>query len=333
MKLEILEQADLFEHLGDEWNHLLERSTSNFIFNTLEWQSTWWRVFQPGQLWVLTCRDDDNRLVGIAPWFISGEGAERTISAIGCIDVTDYLDVIVDKDCTEAVLNCFAAQLKNCCNVFDRLSFCNIPEKSPTLAQFPELLNQQGFDTHVEQIEVSPVIELPSEWGDYLSLLSKKHRHELRRKMRRIGTSAEVDWYIVNDEHDLDVELDRFLKLMAASDLEKEQFLQDEKNVEFFRAIAHILYEKGWLQLTFLTANEKAIACYFNIDFNGHILVYNSGLLRGEYDHLSAGIVLLAYNIRYAIENGYKVFDFLRGNETYKYHMGGQDTRVFLLTA
>ncbi|MDL1883917.1 GNAT family N-acetyltransferase, partial [Anaerolineae bacterium CFX8] len=74
-------------------------------------------------------------------------------------------------------------------------------------------------------------------------------------------------------------------------------------------------------------------ATYLNFVYNRHVLVYNSGLLPGEYGHLSPGIVLLAYNIRHAIENNAVVFDFLRGNEVYKYRMGAQDTRVFMLRA
>jgi CelD/BcsL family acetyltransferase involved in cellulose biosynthesis len=43
--------------------------------------------------------------------------------------------------------------------------------------------------------------------------------------------------------------------------------------------------------------------------------------------------VLLAENIREAIEQGYELFDFLRGNEDYKYRMGGENTEIFMLKA
>ena len=61
--------------------------------------------------------------------------------------------------------------------------------------------------------------------------------------------------------------------------------------------------------------------------------MYNSGLLPEQFGHLSTGIVLLTYLIEHAIESGHFVFDFLRGNETYKYRMGAHDTRVFKLKA
>jgi CelD/BcsL family acetyltransferase involved in cellulose biosynthesis len=94
-----------------------------------------------------------------------------------------------------------------------------------------------------------------------------------------------------------------------------------------------ITFQKHWLQLSFLLINEEPAATYLNFVYGDTVMVYNSGLLADKFGQLSAGIILLANNIRTAIEKGYKVFDFLRGNEIYKFRMGGQETRVFMLTA
>ena len=111
----------------------------------------------------------------------------------------------------------------------------------------------------VEQQEVCPVIELPDNWGSYLSLLHKKQRHEVRRKMRRIqGSEEAIDWYIVNGQARSGRGSDAVCALMAASDPEKERFLQDESNLRFFHSIVPLLQERGWLQLNFLTIGESA---------------------------------------------------------------------------
>jgi CelD/BcsL family acetyltransferase involved in cellulose biosynthesis len=120
---------------------------------------------------------------------------------------------------------------------------------------------------------------------------------------------------------------------MAASHSQKAIFLQDQQNVAFFKNIVTMVYQNGWLQMSFLVIDDKQVAAYLNFDYQDQILVYNSGLLPGQYDNLSPGIVLLAYNIRHAIETKHAVFDFLRGNETYKYRMGANDTAVFMLRA
>lgn len=328
MKLAAHTEFSLFEELESEWNELLHRSYTDRIFSTWEWNSTWWSAYQPGQLWVLTCRDDD-RLLGIAPWFIDETG---TLRGIGCVDVTDYIDVIVDKDCVNEVLNCFASYLSQHRDAYESLGLCNIPADSPTYKSFSEILKRHEISTEWVQADVCPVIELPDDWKTYLDGLDKKQRHEIRRKLRRAnGAGDAMDWYIVGPEHDLEQEYQQFLRLMAASDQEKAEFLENDKNVAFFDALVPLAHEKGWLQLNFIKVGDEPAAAYMNFDYNRHILIYNSGLERERFDHLSPGIVLLAHNIRWAIENHYEVLDFLRGDEHYKYRMGGKDTFVYTL--
>ncbi|MBI1277061.1 MAG: GNAT family N-acetyltransferase [Anaerolineaceae bacterium] len=335
MKITAHNKPELFQQLQPEWNELLARSQSNRVFSTWEWQSTWWAAYHPGELWVITCRDDSDRLIGIAPWFIDSTNEYgRVVRPIGCVEVTDYLDIIADKDSTHLVFEALADFAKVNSELYDLINLCNLPESSPTYSQLTPILNRWGFDASLTQQEVCPVIVLPTEWESYFDLLDKKQRHELRRKLRRAEGAAEsIDWYIVSDQHNLDEEIDRFLHLMGASQYEKAKFLEDPQNLAFFKAIVPITFEKHWLQLSFLMINGEAAAAYLNFVYGDSVLVYNSGLMVDKYGHLSAGIILLAHNIRTAIENGYKVFDFLRGNEIYKFRMGGQETRVFMLTA
>lgn len=332
MKLETYTEADAFKQLRPEWNALLHRSAVDNIFSSWEYQSTWWDVFQPGRLLIITCRDDNDNLIGIAPWFICGGGVIR---GIGCEDISDYLDVIADARYVETVLECFVSYLLERGEDYKRIELCNIPEESPTYRLLRDTFERCGFSASIEQQEVCPVIVLPETWEDYLAQLDKKQRHEIRRKLRRASgdDETEVNWYIVDGSRSLEDEIETFLRLMAASDPQKAEFLRDERNERFFRRLIPLMFEQGWLQLVFLTVNGQAAASYFNFDYNKRILVYNSGLDPDAYGHLSAGIVLLALNIRHAIENGYEAFDFLRGDENYKYRMGGKDTGVFKLVA
>lgn len=327
------EQA--FEKLQDEWNPLVHKSQSNRIFSTLEWNQTWWAAYHPGSLWIITVRDQQDQLIGIAPCFIETTVERgRVVRLIGCVDVTDYVDLIVDPLHLEETLTALTDFWKQSQAEFDWLDFCNLPESSPVYAQLPILLQTNAFEVTVKQQEVCPMIELPTDWETYVDSLDKKERHELRRKLRRAeGADEQVAWYIVDHGHDLTAESERFLALMAASQEQKQIFLQNPQNRDFFNRIVPILHERGWLQMSFLTVDGLPAATYLNFLYEGHVQVYNSGLNVSQYSHLSSGIVLLAYNIRWAIEHGYRVFDFLRGNESYKYRMGAKDTRVFNLEA
>jgi CelD/BcsL family acetyltransferase involved in cellulose biosynthesis len=333
VKLTAYTDERIFAELQPEWNDLLHRSTSDLIFLTWEWQSTWWAAYQAGQLWVITCRDDAGTLVGIASWFIQHANNERVVRTIGCVDVTDYVDVIVDPAQAEAVHAALAQFLTDNHDAYDRINLCNIQEASPTLAMLSGMLAQNGFKVENEFQEVCPVIDLPESWEAYLESLDKKQRHEIRRKIRRAESEAKIEWYVVDENSDIQEEVDKFLKLMRASHPEKAKFLDDPKNTAFFTSVVPLIYQCGWLKMSFLVINGTPSAAYCDFDYNNRILVYNSGLLPQENSYLSAGIVLLSYDIRDAIERQRDVFDFLRGNETYKYRMGAVDTKVFKLKA
>ncbi len=334
MKLTHYTDERAFEELRSEWDDLLHRSSSDLIFCTWEWQSTWWAAYKGGnRLCVVACRDDAGQLIGVASWFIEYQVAERVVRTVGCVDVTDYVDIIADTQQIDAVQQALAEFLYEHRADYDRINLCNIPEVSPTLPRFADKLKALGFNVEVEFQEVCPVIDLPTEWEVYLEQLDKKQRHEIRRKLRRAESEAALHWYVVDHTCRIEEELDKFLVLMRASHPEKAKFLDDPNNAAFFKRIVPLAFERGWLKMSFLVVNGQPSAAYCDFDYGDRILVYNSGLLPEENAYLSPGIVLLSYDIRDAIAHHRSAFDFLRGNETYKYRMGGIDTKVFKLKA
>jgi CelD/BcsL family acetyltransferase involved in cellulose biosynthesis len=227
------------------------------------------------------------------------------------------------------VYNALAAWIAGHSDAFDEMMLCNIPEHSRALEGMSRAAQTHGLRSAVRLQEVCPIIVLPRTFEDYVNSLDKKNRHELRRKLRR--AAGAVDWYIVGSEHDVREELAHFMALMAASSPDKAKFLENEQNRHFFELMTERMAERGWLQLAFLTVGGERAAAYLNFAYNQRILVYNSGLDPQKHGHLSPGIVLLARLIEHAIQQGYHTFDFLRGDESYKYDMGGRDTRVYQL--
>jgi len=325
-----------FTELRDEWNILLERSHRRLIFLTWEWQYHWWQAYHPGDLWLLAVRDVDNndQLVAIAPWFIDEHPKGRLVRSVGCVDVTDYLELILHSGYETDALKAITTYAHEHNNNYDALDFCNIPEASPLLGLWQPILEQQGYHVTIKQQEVCPIIPLPESFDDYLANLDKKQRHEVRRKIRKLMNSGfQVDWKFITPEDDLNEYMERFMALMAASDPEKETFLKDEANRNFFTSVIPEMQANGWLSMSFMTIEGRDAAAYIAFDYNNHIMLYNSGYMPNLLPGISAGIVLLAFIIEDAIQKGREVFDFLRGDETYKYRMGGQDTAVMMLNA
>ena len=317
-----------FETLAGEWNDLLHRSAADTIFLTLEYQRTWWRYLGEGDLLILAVRDGVE-LVGIAPLFaITNPQGQRVLAIVGCVEVSDYLDLIVAQGREEAVYAALVNFLAGpSAPDWDVLDLCNIHQDSPMLAMLPPPAEARGWVVSTARDDVCPVVRLPGTWEEYLEMLDGKQRREIRRKLRRAGGQAALNWYIVGPEHDLQAEVEDFLDLMAASSPDKTAFLTPRMR-SFFRQLAHVAYDAGWLQLVFLEIEGRKAAAYFNFVYDNRVLVYNSGLDWQAFPKFGAGIILTAHCVRHAIERGREVFDFMQGSERYKYQFGGQDVEV-----
>jgi CelD/BcsL family acetyltransferase involved in cellulose biosynthesis len=348
MKVSVSEDLHAFQVLREEWNALLSHAATNSLFLTWEWQRAWWETFGADkELRITVVRDDSGSLVAIAPLFIQEtrldaqallpdismenpldipDGtAMRTMHLIGGTEVSDYLDIISSEEQNQRVWNELAMALEP--SGWQLLDVRGVPAASPSLTSVTEMARRRGWQVQQVREDVCPQIQLPSSWDEYLATrLDKKQRHELRRKMRRAEEEVRVKWRWV-DRAGFDAGMESFIQLHKASHPDKNAFM-DERMQTFFRRVSRAALERDWLKLGILDYDNQAVAGYLCFDYGGDRLVYNSGFDVGTYGALSPGIVLLGYLIRDAIETGCKRFDFLQGNERYKYDLGAQDTDV-----
>ncbi len=330
MRAELYSDPQGFEILAGEWNTLLRRTSSDTVFLTWEWQKTWWEWLGAGELCLIAVRDEQGQLTAIAPLFVELVAGRRTVSFVGCEDVSDYLDLILGPDHLEDACRVILDALEGAGLGWEGMDLCNIPATSPTLRHFAEAARARGHGVRIERADVCPVIALPGSWEAYLASLPKKQRHEVRRKLRRAMNQAQARWYVVDESHDLQAEMNDFIRLHQKSAAEKDEFMDVEMQ-GFFHAVGRVLQAAGWLQLMFLELDGQKAAALLNFDYANSIMVYNSGFDPDLFAHLSPGIVLLAFSIQHAIDLGRARFDFLRGDEEYKYRMGGRDTEIFRL--
>jgi CelD/BcsL family acetyltransferase involved in cellulose biosynthesis len=170
-------------------------------------------------------------------------------------------------------------------------------------------------------------IDLPGTWDEYQALLNKKDRHELRRKIRRMDSQTEWKWYSVTEPAEVKERLGEFITLMRQSRADKDEFMTPERE-QFFYNISQRMAEMGQLQLYFLDMDGSTVATSLCFDYGGSRLLYNSGY-DSEYAYYSIGLILNAMCLKDAIEQGLTYFDFLRGPEPYKAHLGGQQRNLY----
>lgn len=321
---------DFSEINPQEWNELLKGSISDNPFLRYEYQYAWWEhrgggEWQNAQLVLVTAREDE-KLIGIAPLFISEYDGQSALLLIGSIEISDYLDLIVRMDdhalFLTGLLDFLASSLPD---NWTGLDWYNLPDSSPTLAALKAESAQRGWIHHEEMYRPTPRIALNGDFEEYLARVEKKQRHEIRRKVRRAEESGRgVRWFI-SDMADPEAEIDVFLGLME-HDQGKAGFLHDSMRAQM-RAVIRAAHENGWLWLAFLEADGQRIAAYLNFDYNNKLWGYNAGVNRDFMD-LSPGWVLLAHVLQWACENKRTEFDFMRGDEEYKYRFGAVNQHV-----
>jgi CelD/BcsL family acetyltransferase involved in cellulose biosynthesis len=329
MRIELHFDSGGFAALKPEWNNLLHRSCRDILFLTWEWQSTWWQHLGEGDLVLLGFRaEDDGRLVGIAPLFrVQGDKGTTAVNLVGCRDVSDYLDLIIERGQEDAVYGALLDYLQGDAPPWDMMDLCNIPQDSLTHVRLRQLAEERGLKTLVEQEDVCPIIDLPATWDEYLMTLNKKQRHEVRRKLRKADAEAETRFFTVGPDDDLEARVRSFIDLHQKSTAEKDDFMTPRMQ-DFFLHVTRVLQEQGWLQLNLVQMDGELSAALLNFDYGDSILVYNSGYDPAKFRQLSPGIIVTARSIEQAIELGRAKFDFLRGDEVYKYRFGAQDTQI-----
>jgi predicted N-acyltransferase len=321
---------DFSELDPQEWNNLLSGSVTDTPFLRYEYQQTWWEhrgggEWQNPKLVLVTAREDE-KLIGIAPLFISEYDGQSALLLIGSIEVSDYLDLIVRMDDHASFLTGLLDFLSSFLpDSWSGVDWYNLPDSSPTLAALKAESTQRGWTYLEEMYRPTPRIVLNGDFDEYLGRVEKKQRHEIRRKMRRAEESGRgVRWYI-SDMKEVDAEIDSFLSLME-HDQGKAGFLHDDMRVQM-RAVIRTAHENGWLWLAFLEADNKRIAAALNFDYNNKLWGYNAGVNRDFMD-LSPGWVLLGHVLQWACENKRAEFDFMRGDEEYKYRFGAVNQYV-----
>ncbi len=330
MQIQIFTEAAAFDTLASEWDDLFGRAVAPPFFMNRRYQKIWWQYLGNDDLHLIAIRDDADRLVGLAPLYGSVNGNDqRQLSFVGCVDVSDYLDLLVDETCVSAVHQALLDYLAGV--DWDTMLLCSLPQHSLTHTQLAEAAQTRGWQTEVQQQDVCPVITLPGSWDDYLAGVNKKQRHEIRRKLRKIEREAETEWYAVEAEADVPAAMATFIDLHQKSTGDKEEFWSDDL-IAFFNALAVEMAQAGWLKLYFIRVNGIDAAAMLCFDFNNEFLLYNSGYDPAQFAELSPGNVLVSYTIQHAISLGRARYDFLRGDEVYKFRFGAQAEPVLNLS-
>lgn len=306
--------TSLVESLDDSFTHCSP-------FTLPQWCQLWHSLFGQGRTPFLLAISLKSALLGIAPLCRQ----EQKITLMGDEDLCDYLDMYIKEGKEKPFLAGLLYYLHQ--RSIEYIQLGALHPGSIVYKHLPSTCDELPFYSMEEQFAGNIyTLKLPSDWSGYLTLLTNKHRHELRRKIRRVKEKGCISYRAKTHTDWSDESLELFFQMFSQSRDDKERFLTPDKK-NYFNKLAKWLISKNRLHLGELIFNGEVVACVFCFIWKDSMYLYNNGF-HPAYSDSSVGFISKIFNIRHTIEEGYGRYNFLKGDERYKRHLGGKPEKL-----
>ncbi len=324
LKVEVVRGNEALVNLRAEWQALYRQSEVS-PFLAWEWMSAWQEWLGRGRTPLLLCARVGQQLVGLLPLTLeerrvgSGLGKVRRLAFLGeAFAGADYLDVLAlpawRAEVTAAVFTHLFQHLS-----FDLLELEGLAADSATLAYLSRPSNRvDKFSYRQRPLYTCPQIELDADWP---TLLEQSRRGgNFKQKQRRIRQRYGYEHRVVTQPDEVVAAFERYYNLHetrwlahGGSDATGHARLR-----EFQLAAVRRLAEAGLVRFEELWSDGACRASNYGLD-DGHNFYFYSAGYDLTWRNLSPGLVLTGLTIESAIRRGLKRFDFLRGDESYKF--------------
>jgi CelD/BcsL family acetyltransferase involved in cellulose biosynthesis len=319
----------LAELPAGEWERLLATNPTASAFSNRAVHEAWWIGYGAEATDIsLAVYDAAGALYAYLPLMLRPDG----VRYIGATYHIDYATVLIDLNSAEsaAAADALVTHLFAEPTTLDLRRLRRADRAHELLISALTKNSARAATLAVE--EPAPAIDLTNitTFDEHLERIDKKDRHEIRRKVRR-GEGAGVT--ISTKSHPVD-DLAEFIKLHRARWGHHGLFTEDEKGARDETFMRELFARAPEGLITIIVARNLEFGAFaaglFLRDELG-LRYWNAG---GELAarSLSPGILLFAHGLQMAISERKQVFDFLRGNESYKYEVGAADVDVLMIT-
>lgn len=343
MEIQIIRDEVIFDALKEEWKIISEMSEA-FIYQTFEWNRIWWNHFgKKGRLHLILFYSDSN-LVGIAPLFwdtiqLSGKtiyAALRFIGSdvsqpegeamIGLGSYSDYLDLIVmpgyEKQVAKELSDfLFVENLSH-----DQIILDEVQNSSIVMQHLIPALNESGVSIEIGNSSTCTSITLDTSWELYLNRLSRNSRKKTKKYLNELNDETETFFKLrsIDNENELNSAFEN-LVCLHQKQWNSRGFpgtFYEKRMLDFTRDICSEFYKNKWLMIENLMSvndGDRTINIEMYFTYKGRVYSVHGGTdPDSSYVNKGAGNITFTKVLKKSIEDGYKVFDYLRGMENYK---------------
>jgi CelD/BcsL family acetyltransferase involved in cellulose biosynthesis len=309
--------------LGESWRRLELTATVPTVFVRFAWQQAWAQHFILGdvegrELFVLAVKDGAE-IVGIAPWYVARRRVYgcwiKEVRPIGFPETgADHLDILCRKGWEQRVAYAIAEALWDTLdNEWDLLEMHDMPAASPALFHFVNLMEEHGRQVDVSLGAFCPVMTLPTSTEEVVGQLGTRHREAYRRNLRALHRIGQVEHLSLRGGN-IRERLEPLLQLHAL-----RWPGHDQRFYPFLRTLLTSGADGTGAQIDYLLVDGIESAAFLHFDTGRRRELYLLGVDRAKYPKVNAGKALLGRSMEQAIEAGIADYDFLKGNESYKF--------------
>jgi CelD/BcsL family acetyltransferase involved in cellulose biosynthesis len=338
--IERVDEYEDFERLRTAWESVYHSDPEAQFFLSWKWLAGALEC-HPRQWMVLVARAEDGSLLGFLPlrlkiiWSKSRQQLRNEFQFAGRLFWADYGSILCQPEYEEAVLGAFALSLKQTAWSHIYLKGFRISDRRLALFMAPFADERLVVDSQPSTINegetdllICPYIDLPDTFEAYLSKkLSSGTRYKARTVLRKLESSNEyriTTTDAATRSRDLQI-----LEELWRNMWKKRKGSETERLAAKYRRIVKCGLDHELLHMPILWHQERPIGVLGNfVDRDkSRLLVFVTGR-DADFTDVPVGLALHTHTIRWAIENGIKTYDFLRGNEPYKHSLGAVDVRV-----
>jgi len=332
---EITQTSEL-EKLEPEWWDLWRRDRASTPFQSPAWLLPWWRHIGKGELLTLAIRsrkmiDRANPLVGLLPLYIytQPENSSRDLLPLG-IATTDYLDGVFAPGWESCALSAAMEYLAAQSNRWDLLDFHRLgPHSACLAAALPA-----AWTAEVTEDEPCLTLALPASAAEFHACASAHLMHNLHYYRKRADKLGDLRIEQANDQSWNDI-------FSAMLDLHRARWntrgengcLADDGVERAHRESIPQLLHGQMLRLYALHLDHQIIGTLYGLvdppESRDRRFYYYLGGFDPHFDQISPGTLLIGYAVEHAIRDRINTFDFLRGQEAYKYLWGAHDSKTY----
>lgn len=323
------------EQLAGEWREFFQQIGCQNAFLCFDWMEPWWRQWGARHyLLVITVRNREGRLVAVAPFYVRrsrlGVFGPRALCFLGSQWVgSDHLDLLVNPEYEWAAIEAIVRIVEEHSAEWDYMELGDSAEDSRVLARFRQEFKTRGMTERVLRSSVCPYTPLPASFDEYLAGVGANLRYNFRRRQRAIKREAEIEFLTLRGGAELQ---DRFGEIVRLHRLRfegqrKYSSFSTPEIQQFHAEALPRLAASGMARLYLLQANGKAIAALYGFSAGKKFAFYQCGM-DPSWSRLSVGLVMMGCSIEEAIRTGHEEFDFLRGNEAYKFQWTTKSRRA-----